>query len=155
MAFETQPVNFNAFLGRKYALLQQQADAGTTQANSGALAAAAAARLDNTRADLAPAESKANIGLTQAQTGLVGNQAKIVIPESQSRIALQDSQKTGQDLTNQVTYINEVKPGPAAPTTSGALGNVLGPAGYSGFRLAPEAGDRYQSFIRSRLNPGY
>lgn len=76
------PAGMADLLARKYAILQQQADAGTTTANANANAANAAAKLDTERANVVAPESRANIGLTvantglaRANTGLVGAQA--------------------------------------------------------------------------------
>lgn len=86
-------VDFNYFLNRKYAQLQQQADAttanaraATQNAETNALTGAAAARLDTTRAKLLPAESRATVAKIGAETNLIGEQAKIVAPESLARI---------------------------------------------------------------------
>lgn len=93
------PVDFNYFLARKYAILQQQADAGseqaratTTNAATAAMTGAAAANLDNVNARLRPGESAAQVGLTQAQTGLARNQAQVVIPTAEAAIRAQDAQ---------------------------------------------------------------
>lgn len=60
-------MDWNYWLGRKYAVQDQQAQADTLRANAGMLSAQAGANLDTVRAGLLPAESKANIGLTGAQ----------------------------------------------------------------------------------------
>lgn len=62
------PAIMQEFLNRKYAIAQQQADATTQNAATAAMTGKAAANLDTTRAGLLPAESQANIGLTQANT---------------------------------------------------------------------------------------
>lgn len=80
-------VDFDFFLRQKYAQLQQQADATTQNAQTNSVVGQAAARLDNTRSALLPAESRASIGKTLAETGLIGEQTKIVAPESVARIA--------------------------------------------------------------------
>jgi hypothetical protein len=80
-------VDFNYFLNRKYSQLQQQADATTKNAKTNALTGAAAARLDNVRSDLLPDESLAGIRRTDAEVGLIGEQTRIVAPESAARIA--------------------------------------------------------------------
>jgi hypothetical protein len=87
-------VDFNYYLNRKYTLLQQQADAGTKNvdiaaknAATNALAAGAAARVDNTRADLMPAESAAGIAKTGAETSLLGEQARYFGPVAEANIA--------------------------------------------------------------------
>ncbi len=94
-----EPVDFNYFLARKYAILQQQADAGSEQARAttsnaatAAMTGAAAARLDNVNANLRPGESAANVALTRAQTGLTANQARVVIPTAEAAIRAQDAQ---------------------------------------------------------------
>ena len=74
------------WLGRKYALLQQQADAGTQNAATGAMTGAAAARVDNTRANLMPGESRANIAKSAAETGLISEQTQWLAPEARARI---------------------------------------------------------------------
>ncbi len=142
MAFSTPQVDFNYFLNRKYALLQQQADAGTSNANSGALQAAtgalvgkAAAGLDTTRAGLLPAESASQIGLQGAQADLLGQQAQVVVPESQSRIRNQDANTDYTGIQSKVLTRDGLTTfSPTNPT--GALGKTLGPAGYTGFRLS-------------------
>jgi hypothetical protein len=63
------PYGFQEALDRKYALMAQDTAARANAAN-------ADANLTNTRAGLLPAESKANVGLTVAQTGLAGAQAR-------------------------------------------------------------------------------
>lgn len=83
-----QPVDFNAFLRQKYAILQQQANADTERAGATTLTAGAAANLDRTRANLLPTESAAAVALQRAQTALTGNQAQTVLPESRARINL-------------------------------------------------------------------
>lgn len=88
------PVDFQYFLARKYAILQQQANSGSEQAAAttrnaatAALTGAAAANLDNVNAGLRPTESAANTALTRAQTGLTMNQAETVLPLATAQIA--------------------------------------------------------------------
>lgn len=92
------PVGMEEFLNRKYAILQQQADATTEQAAAttrnaatSALAGAAAARLDNTRSDLMPAESRANIAKSGAETGYLQTQTRWFGPEARARIGNLDA----------------------------------------------------------------
>lgn len=82
------------FLATKYAILQQQADAASTQANTGQFNALtnrtvgnAAAALDTTRAGLMPAESEASIAKMASETGLNKETAKYLGPETLARIA--------------------------------------------------------------------
>lgn len=86
-------VDFNYFLGRKYALLAQNADATTSNAASAAIqanaqqtAAEAAAQLDRTRATLLPAESKSQIGLQGQQARVFGAQADLIPVEGAARV---------------------------------------------------------------------
>lgn len=60
-------MDWEYWLNRKYANLEQQTAADATRANAGMLAAQSGANLDNVRAGLLPAESRANIALTGAQ----------------------------------------------------------------------------------------
>lgn len=149
MAFGA-PVDFNYFLQRKYALLQQQADAGTSnaasaaiQANAQAGALGAEARLNNTRADLAPGESAAAIGVQRAQTDLLGQQAKYYGPEAQSRIA-QAGAETGylgaqtaflgtQDKVLRRNSLTGIFGGDAGTPQPGS--GIFSGSGYTGYRL--------------------
>lgn len=122
-------VDFNYFLNRKYNLLQQGANtadvtaaATTRNAATAALTGEAAAALDRVRARLLPAESAANIGLTQAQTGLTSQQASIVAPESQARIANLGAQTGLTTTQNQVLrYTGLGEEGGLAPAVRSAI----------------------------------
>lgn len=81
------PPGFQRLLDRKYAILQQQADAMALNAQSNAGASAAAAALDRARASVIPEESEANIAQTRAQTGLIGQQAKYYGPRQLAEIS--------------------------------------------------------------------
>lgn len=135
-------VDFNYFLARKYALLQQQADAGTQnaasgaiQASSGAIAAKAAAQLDTTRANLLPAESAATIAQTQAQARLLGEQANIVGPESQARIGQIGAETIGTNIQNKIAIREGLTP---RPILGSALSGVMGPATPAGFKFSDD-----------------
>lgn len=87
------PAGMAELLDRKYAILQQQANATseqaratTTNAATSAMVGKASANFDNVRAGLLPAESAANIGLTKANTGLIGKQTEYFGPEALARI---------------------------------------------------------------------
>lgn len=60
-------INWGDWLGRKYAIMQQEADANRTRADAGLIEARAGANLSNVRAGLLPGESASNIGLNAAQ----------------------------------------------------------------------------------------
>jgi hypothetical protein len=101
-------IDWGYWLDRKYANMEQDV------ANRG-IGLRAAANLDNVRAGLLPKESAANIGLTNAQAGLAGANARNVeagipyvgriaeagIAETQNRGRLYGSQATGEDQLNQ------------------------------------------------------
>lgn len=87
------PAGMAELLDRKYAILQQNADATseqaratTTNAGTNAFVGRAAAGLDNVRASLMPAESTANIGLTKANTGLVGKEVQFFDATARAKI---------------------------------------------------------------------
>lgn len=136
MAISPQPVDFNYFLARKYAILQQQADATTQNANSSAVASAAAAAVDRTRAGLMPAESAAQIAQQGAQTRLLGEQAAVVRPESAARIASMNAETALTGTNNQIAIREGLTP---RPILGSSLNNVLGSRGYTGFRLSDDA----------------
>lgn len=123
-------IDFDYYLGRKYAILQQQADAGTVQSNASANAANAAASLDAARALTVPAESAANVGQTRANTKLLGQQAAWLGPQAQAQIAQQGaqtglikSQTVGQRLANVDAFNMNVQ---TFQPTGSALGSVMG-----------------------------
>lgn len=119
-------VNFNYFLQRKYALLKQQADAGTANAQSNAVASNAAAGLDRTRANLLPKQTAAEIAQSGAQTNLLREQASIVRPESTARIANLGAE-TERTRVNTIGDFN-TRVQTFAPN-QGSLGRVLGQRG--------------------------
>lgn len=146
-------VDFNAFLARKYALLQQNADAGTLQANTGALVGAAGARLDNTRADLAPAESKSTIGLQGAQRNLLGEQAKVTVADSVARNALLAAQTGETNVNTRIAYQDGLVPQAGVPRIGSALVGVMGNSPFKPFRLS-DGSVPGKSFIPKGTTPG-
>lgn len=95
MAFGVQPVDFNYFLARKYALQQQEADATTSnaastriQADANAGVAATQAKMNTVQTGLLPGESASQNALRAAQAGLMREQAAVVRPEADAGIAL-------------------------------------------------------------------
>jgi hypothetical protein len=131
-------VDFNYFLERKYAQLQQQADATTSNAastaitaNASANASAAAAGLDAARTKVLPAESAAAIGLQGAQAGLLRTQASVLPGTAASENALRAGQlgQINEGTTLAKTLRTTGLFGGSAgsmPTLAGALG-VTGP----------------------------
>lgn len=102
-------INFAALLGRKYDILQQQADTAR-------LGMQASANLDTVKAGLLPAESRANVNLNTAQAGLVGattrqqdEETKTIAPLARASIAqsgaqtrLIGAQATGEEQLTKV-----------------------------------------------------
>lgn len=82
----TLPFGLAELLGRKYAIQQQQADAQTTQAGAAKTAAESGAKLDLARADLLPGQINAEIALSNARRGLLGEQAKFFGPTAEAGI---------------------------------------------------------------------
>lgn len=135
-------VDFNYFLARKYAILQQQADADTSRAGSanisavaGANAANAAANVDNTRATLMPAESRSAIALQGAQTALTRQQADWFGPEAQSRIGLNNANIGYIGTQDAVLRKEGLDTRYSTPTMGSALSGVMG-SGYQPFRFS-------------------
>lgn len=82
------PSGFAELLRRKYDILQQQANTGQFNAETGRLTGTADARLANVRAGLLPAESAASVDKTKADTALTQEQTKFVGPLARSSIDL-------------------------------------------------------------------
>ncbi len=107
MAF--QPVDFNYFLARKYALQQQEADATTTnagssriQAEANAGVAATQAKMNTVQTSLMPGESASQNALRRAQALLLGEQASVVRPESEANIGVSRANAMLTGLQGQV-----------------------------------------------------
>lgn len=103
-------MDWDYWLGRKYDIMQQNANADTTRANAGAVSAAAGANLDKVRAGLLPAESAANIGLTRAQAANTAEQTKYVGPRAKADIyattnqgSLYGAQTVGESQLNRLS----------------------------------------------------
>lgn len=145
-------VDFDYFLRQKYAQLQQQADATTQNAQTSSVVGRAAANLDNVRAALMPAESKANIGLTRANTGqaiantgLITEQAKIVAPESAARIANMNADTALTRTNRDVAIRQNLTP----------LGEIFG-GGLPSFQsLLTGGGAGGQTFRTSNITPAF
>lgn len=149
MAFGAQPVDFNYFLARKYALQQQEADATTSNAASQAIQARAnagvadtTARLNTVQANLAPAESASQNALRAAQARLTGVQADVLPGQSAADIALTRANASLTGTNEQVVRRQSLTPFSSIIGGGGfgrALGGVLGP---QGFRFSPVADQR-------------
>lgn len=70
-------MDWNYWLGRKYALLGQNADADTTRANAGLISANAGANLDTVKAGLLPSQTAADIAESGARTNLTNVNATL------------------------------------------------------------------------------
>ncbi len=152
MAFATQPVDFNYFLARKYALQAQEADATTSnaastriQADANAGVAATQAKMNTVQTGLLPGESASQNALRAAQAGLLREQASVVRPEADAGIALTRANATLAGINGLAvrrTALTDTATGgslaigalPGMPAIAGragggmgsALGNVLG-----------------------------
>lgn len=135
------------WLAQKYALLKQEADAGTTnassgatQANANALVAGTTAALNKTQNNLLPAESAATIGLQGAQAGLYRTQAAVLPAMSAAQIGGINADIGLTKANTQGVLAMRATPQPVLP---GALRDVMGARGaqlpslynYSGYQL--------------------
>ncbi len=133
------PSDMANFLQQKYAILQQQADATTRNADTAALTGKAAANLDTVRAGLMPAESQANIGLTRANTGLT---------QANTRIAGINADYLPQILKGDIAY-KTAQIGNLNVDTSGRLRDQREQPAVSFTTGGPAAGSDY---VNSVLN---
>lgn len=124
--------DINYWLARKYAILGQEADATTQNAATNALTGKAAAALDATRTQLLPTESAAQVANTIANTNLLGEQAKVVGPESQARIGQMNAETAYTGTQNKVLTRQGLTP--LSTLLGGSLDNVF-PRGYNGYSL--------------------
>jgi hypothetical protein len=92
-------------LAQKYAIMKQQADATSKNADTAALTGQAQAGLDQTRAKLLPGESAASIGKLGAETTLLGEQAKYLGPQALSLIAQQAAETGFTNTQNAVLQV--------------------------------------------------
>lgn len=99
-----QPPDINYWLQRKYALLQQQADAGTMGAKANVTAANAAANLDTTRARVLPGQAASENAMRAANIGLTNEQASVVRPLASAQI---EQIAVGNDLTRANTRLTD------------------------------------------------
>lgn len=120
----TRP-DLSFWLGRKYALLQQQADATTQNAASSAIASRAAADVDTARASLMPAESAAQIAAQRAQTNLTNLQSQTVLPESEARVG-QMRAETGLTTERAIGERQLNKQTPTSQSSLQAVRRLLG-----------------------------
>jgi hypothetical protein len=112
MMFGGLPMGMADFLARKYDIMQQQA-------NAGMIAARSAANLDNVKAGLLPAESRALIekqaaerGLTQAETYRTNETAAQIAPLANAEIGYKKSAqnlnyKQGYNLDSETALRNQ------------------------------------------------
>lgn len=132
-------VDFNYFLSRKYAQLQQQADATTTNARAtaqnaatNALTGAAGAALDRMKTELMPRESAASVARLGAEANLANQQASVVVPESRARIRGMDADTALTGTQNKVLTRTSLTPmqelfGSSSEFNTGTpLGSVFG-----------------------------
>lgn len=146
------------WLGRKYAIAQQQADAGTTNAAAttrnaatSALVGAASAGLDNTRAGLLPGQTAAENAQTLANANILGLQAQTILPESTARIANINSTIAGQDVQTKIATKEGLTTRTILPAS---LQAVMG-ANYPGFRLEDDITTRPTLDPAAAIRRGY
>ena len=146
--------DMNYWLGRKYAILQQNADATSQNAATSAMSAEAGAGL--TRAQTAgtltqnqfiPQVTMADIAQTRANTGLIGAQAAALPLESAARIRASDAGANFTNTQNKVLTRESLDEMRVAP---GSLASVLGRTTPSLGSLGYEA----PSATRPRRLPG-
>ena len=133
------PSTMQEYLATKYAILQQQANAQSTQAAAttqnaatAAITGKAQAGLDTVRTQLLPGESAAGIAKTNAETGLIGQTAKYYGPEAMARIALTSAQTRGTNVDTDasiLTRLTDIN----SPGASGRISNIFDR--YTGYRL--------------------
>lgn len=131
------PLGFQQALDRKYALIAQDTAARANAAN-------ADANLTTVRAGLLPSESKANVGLTQAQTRSVDENTKFVKPLAEASIFNTKAQGT---LFGQQAY-GEYQLNRLSPTLAGGRGLRVGSGGI------PPAFDDFDKRLQSILKEG-
>lgn len=135
------------WLGRKYSILQQQADATTQNASTAATTGAAAANLDRTRANLMPGESAASIARMGAETNLANQQASVVVPESRARVRNMDADTSYTGTQNRVLTRTSLTPMSQLFGTSSVFGNGGSPTSFGSVQFrAP----RLQDYDRER-----
>lgn len=137
------PRGFQSLLNTKYAILQQQADAASTNAGTNAVVGRASANLDNTRAGLLPGESAASIRKSDAETGLIGEQSKYFGKEALARIALNRSSAGLNDVQAAVERRLGLSENPAL------TGNTFGETAvrsYAGYRLPKSTIDEINGY---------
>ena len=132
------PGDIETFLNRKYAILQQQADAATSNANTANLTGRAQAGLDQVRTQLLPKESAASIAKMGAETGLIGQQASVIAPESRARIANLNAETALTGTNNRIAIREGLTERSILPDS---LKSVMGLRGYTGYRLGSVLGE--------------
>lgn len=146
MAWGQGAPDMSFWLGRKYAILQQQADAGSKQADTARIGTVAAANLDNVNAALRPKEASANIAQTMAQTGLIGEQTRWFGPEAGARINQMDANTALTGTQNKVLTRESLTPVSQlfGATRMPTMGSVFSPPALSEDER-PRRGERYGS----------
>ncbi len=157
-------------IANKYAILQQQADAETQRANNDTLRAqgdyrlaGANTALTQARADVVPATAKADIGLTNANAGLIGQQRDWYGREAASRIGLQGAEATqaraGAGLSGAQSYrLRLGLTGDQADTLSDSLAAIRANSGIPGYAKGtakvPGKGSGKVDTVKAKLAPG-
>jgi hypothetical protein len=119
-------VDFNYWLRQKYALLKQQADATTKNAETQRIAGEAAALVDTTKARLMPKESREALLKSAAERNLIDQQAAVVQPTALANIGLTNAQAglVGEQTTAQ--RIDNTPLSKRDPDTISSIQRILG-----------------------------
>lgn len=127
------PAGFADALAEKYALMRMTA---TAQADS----LGAAAGLDRVKTKLLPDQTAAEIGKVKAETGLIGENARMVRPLGMAQIGLQRSQAGNYDASSSLTNAQTDKERRMQRilSTSGLPGLFSGRSPLAGYGLADE-----------------
>ena len=134
------PSGFAEALARKYQILQQQADATTQNSATTALVGGASVNLDNIKGRLLPGQISSDIAKTNAETGLVGQQAKYFGQSALANIANLNASTQGTIAETNRTRL-EQDPTPPDSASLEAIRRLRGDAG--------------QASAFARLNPGF
>ena len=127
------PSGMMEFLNRKYAILQQQANATTQNAATAAMTGRAAANLDTVRAGLMPAESQANVGLTKANTQLANINAAWLPRINEANIANTQASTADTLVGTQIKRREGLETNSPLAAATRLMGGVYTPA----VRLSP------------------
>lgn len=151
------PFGFAEALARKYQILQQEADAKTANASTNTLTGAAAANLDTVRGRLLPGQIASDIAKTNAETGLVGQQAKYFGQSALANIANLNASTRSTDVNAAVARREGLDSTSADSASLEAIRRLRGDAGQAAAfaRLNPtfQLGSGFNKVLGEKTNP--